>query len=217
MNARDVAAGVLLAAALGAQAAAPEDLRFEQAFAADDGSAPLHYRAEYVAGGAGHQVEVWVDRGARLVRRTDDALEIHAERKAGDDEFRMTVLDLRRRIATRVDRTNLYRIGHASDWFALAQGLQHPRGEYRLARSAAPDHAPQAVQSCEWYALAQAGTTTRICWSTASRVPLLIVSPQGVAVWRVTEVDRRPVAAQRFEVRDAGFVRNDANGDIEGD
>jgi hypothetical protein len=219
VNARELAAGVLLALAAGAvaQAAMPEELRFEQTFLADDGAAPLHYRATYVARGMGHALEVWIDRGARLKRATDAALVVHAERAPGEDEFRLSVLDLRRGIATRVDRTNLYRIGDFTDWFELAQGLRHPRGEYRLARSAAPPGSAQPLQPCDWYALTQGGRTSRICWSAASRLPMLIVSAQGELLWRVTQLDRESIPVQQFEVRDDGYVRSDANQDIEGE
>ena len=76
---------------------------------------------------------------------------------------------------------------------------------------------PQPVQSCDWYELTQGGHATRICWSASLRLPLLIDSAQGAPVWRVTEVDRRPIAAWQFATDDRGFVRNDANTDISGD
>lgn len=217
MSARQVLGGVLLVLAGAAQAAAAEGLRFEDAFTADAASAPLHYRATYVARGGEHAVEAWLDAGVRFKRITDGAIEVHAERDPGDTGFRMTVLDLRRRIATRVDRSSLYRMGQFTDWFELAQALRHPRGDYRLVRSAVPAQAPQALQACDWYALTQDGGTSRICWSASLRLPLLVVSARGDPVWRVTEVDRDPVAAQLFDVDDRGFVRNDVNADLAGD
>ncbi len=178
----------------------------------------MHYRANYVAAGAQHQVEVWLDRGTHLKRVTDAALELHAQRAAGEDDFQLTVLDLQRGIATRVDRNSLYRMGNSTEWFELAQGLRHPRAGYQLQRISAPAaDAPRAVQACNWYALTQDGRTSRICWSAASRLPMLILSPRGETVWRLTQLDRDPIAAQQFEVHDRGFVQNDATRDLEQD
>lgn len=215
MNVRPIGVWALLA--LGVAAHADGGLRFEDTFRPDAGRAPLHYRARYLARGGEHTLEAWLDAGVRLKRVTDGVLEIHAERDPGAAEFRMTALDLQRRIATRVDRTNLYRIGQFTDWFELAQGLRQPRGDYRLARVAAPVPAIAALQDCEWYELAQDGHASRICWSPSLRLPLLVVSAQGQPLWRVTEVDRHPIPAQQFDLDDRGFVRNDANEDISGD
>lgn len=217
MKARNVAAGCLLALACAAHAGPPQPLRFEEVFSQDDGTAPLHYRASYAAGDAQHQLEVWVDRGTRLKRITDAALEVHAERARGDDDFRMTVLDLRRGIATRVDRTSLYRMGNFTDWFELAQGLRHPRGAYRLEAITAPSTAPEAAEACNWYALTQEGGATQVCWSAASRLPMLVLSAEGRTLFRVTQVDRDPIAAQEFELHDQGFVHNDATRDVQDD
>jgi hypothetical protein len=35
--------------------------------------------------------------------------------------------------------------------------------------------------------------------------------------WRVTSVDHKPIATKVFAVHDEGFIRNDANADIERD
>jgi hypothetical protein len=209
-------AGVALLVLAGAAQAA-DGLRFEDAFIADDGHAPLHYRASYVARGSQHTLEAWLDAGVRLKRVTDGAVEVHAERDADGPEFRMTLLDLRRRIATYVNRTSLYRIGQFTDWFELAQGLRRPRAGYRLVRSAAPAQAPRPIQPCEWYELTQAGQASRICWSPSLRLPLLLLPAEGEPVWRVTEADRDPIPAREFDVDDRGFVRNDAGADISGD
>lgn len=217
MSARSIAVATLLALAAGsALAAEPSGLRFDQVFRAEDGRAPLHYRASYVARGAEHQVEVWID-GARLKRVTDGAVELHAERQPGDADFGMTVLDLQRKISTRVDSASLERLGHSLGWGELAQGLRQPRGDYRLERIAAPAVNANPVRSCEWYALAQAGHTTRICWQAEARLPMLIADAQGQWIWRVTELDRQPIAASVLDVHDDGFVRNDASGDIADD
>ena len=212
------ALAVLFASVLGTAAAAatPEGLRFEQAF--PETQASLHYRAEYRARGASHRLEAWLDRGTRLKRVTDGRSETHALRaNASEPEYRMTVLDLDRRIATRIDRTNLLRLGQFTDWYELAHALRHPRGAYQLTHATAPAGVPRPIARCEWYRLTQQGGSNAICWSREAALPLLIVDPQGQVSWRVTLLERRPVADAVFVVPDRDFVHNDANEDIERD
>jgi hypothetical protein len=193
-----------------------DGLRFEQAFYAGEDAGALHYQASYRASGAMHRVEVWRDGDLRVRRRTDERIEVHATREAGSAEFSMSVLDLEKRIHTSVSRGNLYRIGSFTDWFDLAHGLRHPRGAYGLTSIAAPAGAPASLQPCSWFELAQNGQASRICWSQRDRVPMLIVSG-GEVVWRITALDREPLGPDTFAIRDEGFLRNDANQDIEPD
>ena len=55
---------------------ASRHLQFEQVFGEVGEPKTLHFRADYVSGGAPHRLEVWRDGTKRLVRRTDDAIEI---------------------------------------------------------------------------------------------------------------------------------------------
>ena len=192
-----------------------KELTFEQAFSEKGEPATLHYRAVFTSRGTEHQLEVWRDGERRLKRRTDEAIETYAFRKPGDSEFQMSILDRKKRIHTRIDRTNLYRIGNFTDWFDLSHGLKHPMGEYRLAKARTPDGAPKAA--CRWYDLTQDKRTTHICWSEQSRLPLVIQAQDGKVVWRVATWDRKPISAKTFAIHDEGFVRNDANQDIERD
>ncbi|MDE2146176.1 MAG: hypothetical protein KGJ24_05765 [Burkholderiales bacterium] len=212
------------ALAAAASASAPDGaagLRFEQVFDSRGEPPALHYRVAYAAGeGASapmHRLEVWRDGERRLVRRTDDAIETHVEHRPGDPAYRMVVLDLQRRIETRLSRDDLYRLGQFTDWYDLAHGLHHPMGPYRLTAEAEPAHAPRPVAACRWYALAQAGRRTQVCWSASVRLPLLLLDDGGRLQWQVTAIDRGPAPAARFELRDRGFVRNDAGADISGD
>ncbi|MDE2604290.1 MAG: hypothetical protein KGL68_00035 [Burkholderiales bacterium] len=211
---------LFLASVLGAWAAgaagAAQALRFDQVFA--DAPVSLHYNAQYQARGASHRLEAWVDRGTRLKRVTDQAVETYAERAdARDPEYRMTVLDRQRHIATRIDRTNLMRIGNFTDWFELAHALRVPRGDYRLERAATPAGASRPVAACDWYRVTQDAHASTVCWSRAAALPLSIVAEGGREVWRVTALERGPVAGAVFAIHDEGFVRNDANEDIEHD
>jgi hypothetical protein len=56
-----------------------------------------------------------------------------------------------------------------------------------------------------------------VCWSATAKLPLLIQAADGRTVWRVTSVDHKTIPASVFAIRDAGFIRNDANADIERD
>lgn len=190
---------------------------FEQVFNARGEPAATHFDAVYQAAGVQHHVEVWRDGRQRIRRRTDDAADSYAVRKASGPDFHLSVLDLKRRIRTDIDRDNLYRIGNFTDWFDLGHGLRHPKGGYTLAASSAPAAAPQAAGACAWYDLSQEGRTTHVCWSAKDRLPLLMLAQDGKPVWRVTRLDHKPIPAATFAIRDQGFIRNDANADIERD
>jgi hypothetical protein len=195
-------------------AAAPD---FDHVFSTRGEPAATHFHATYVAGGLEHRVEVWRDGDRRIRRRTDDKAESFAVRTPGSPDYRLSVLDLGRKIRTDIDRGNLYRIGQFTDWFDLGHGLRHPKGDYRLVPAATP-HAPaHAIGACEWVALVQGTQTTHVCWSTTAKLPLLIQAADGRVIWRVTSVDHKAIADQVFVIHDAGFIRNDANADIERD
>jgi hypothetical protein len=194
-----------------------KEIKFEQVFSDKGEPRALHYLATYISKGAKHELEVWRDGEQRLKRSTDHVIETYVFRKPGDTEFHMSVLDMKKRIHTQIDRTNLYRIGNFTDWFDLAHGLKHPMGEYRLVKAHAPDHVTKPIMACQWYDLTQDTRTTRICWSAENHLPLLIQTQAGEVVWQVTELDQKPVSETSFEIHDAGFIHNDANQDIERD
>ncbi len=209
-------------AAMCAAAAAPlmasaAELTFERAFSAAGEPPALHFQATVANATSEHRLEIWRDGDRRLKRRTDDAVEIYAARRSGEVEYQLSVLDLRKRIHTRIDRSNLYRIGGFVDWFDLAHGLRRPSAAYRIARVPAPAGAPRPLEACDWYDLSQGPRRSFVCWSRRSRIPMLVQSETGQVVWRVTALDRRAIPPDAFTVRDEGFVRNDANADIEGD
>lgn len=190
---------------------------FDQVFSESGEPGALHYQAVFRSGGTEHQLEVWRDGARRLKRRTDEAIETYAFRKAGDVEFHLSILDMKKRIHTQIDRTNLYRIGSFTDWFDLAHGLKHPKGDYRIAKAQAPGGAPRAIKPCDWYDLTQDQATSHICWSAQVRLPLLIQAQNGNVVWRVASLDRKSIPSRTFDIHDEGFVRNDANKDIDRD
>jgi len=205
------------AAVLSAPLSRAASLDFDHVFSTRGEPAATHFEATYLAGGLEHHVEVWRDGDRRIRRRTDDKAESFAVRQSGSPDYRLSVLDLGRKIRTDIDRDNLYRIGQFTDWFDLGHGLRHPKGGYRLVPAATPRGAARAIGACEWVALVQGAQTTHVCWSATAKLPLLIQAADGRTVWRVTRVDHKAIPDQVFAIRDAGFIRNDANADIERD
>ncbi|MFT4174949.1 MAG: hypothetical protein QM639_20430 [Rhodocyclaceae bacterium] len=190
---------------------------FEEAFSTRREPAALHYEVQVFSRGAPHHLEIWRDANRRLRRKTDGDTDLYAFKEQGDSDFRLSILDHKRHIHSLVDRTNLARLGTFTDWYDLGHGLRHPIGDYHLTPGTAPDTAPQAVADCQWYDLTANQRTSHICWSAQLKIPLMIMSSDKVVMWRVTAVDRKPIPAATFAINDAGYVRNDANEDIEND
>ena len=198
-------------------AAPPLGLSFDRVFSAAGEPPVLHYRVLFVGTDRVHRMELWRDHDRRVKRLTDRAIATFATHRPGDAGYSMTVLDLQRRISTRIDRSNLYRVGNFTDWFDLTHGLRHPKGAYRLTTGDAPTGMPVSAAPCRWYDLTQGQRTAHICWDARNHVPQLIATANGHPVWRIVAIDTAPVAAATFVANDRGFVKNDANRDIEGD
>ncbi len=196
-------------------AAAPG--RFEQVFSNAHEPPHLHYRVQFVANGGPHVVEVWREGDRRLKRATDNAIVTHAAHRPGITGYTMVMLDLRRRISTHIDRTNLYRIGNFTDWFDLGHGLRHPQGQYRIRPALPPRGSVAPLRPCRWFALTEGAHTSRICWDRTNAVPLLIAGADGRIVWQVTALDTHAISPSVFQIADKGFIQNDARRDISGD
>ncbi len=191
---------------------------FETTFLSKGEPSTLYYRVQFAAGGSAHSMQVWREGDRRLRRRTDDAVDTYVMRENVDpNDYQMIVVDYSKRITTRIDRNNLVRLGNFSDWFDLAHGLRHPVGPYQIAATDAPSKIDLPISACRWYEIQQGDATSRVCWSERERLPLVIWSASRGVVWRVTEVNRRSLPADIFNIHDIGFVRNDANADIEND
>jgi hypothetical protein len=192
-------------------------LRFDKVFSDQGEPRAIHYKVDFWRGAEVHHLELWRDAG-QLTRRTDDAVQTHARRQGAGPEFEMAVLDLKKKIITTVGRTNLYRIGDFTEWFDLAHGLKFPKADYTLKTASAPPQVSiKPLEACRWYALTQAGRTTLVCWSDSARVPLQLASAEGQLLWNVTFLQRRVPDAEVFKIKDEGFIRNDANQDIDRD
>lgn len=208
---------LMLVCSAAAAQSSPASLDFDKTFNATNSTPFMHFRAEYMSTGTGHQLEVWRDHDRRLKRRTDDAVESFVTKTSDDPEWSMVILDLRRKIRTDIDRTNLYRVGHFVDWFGMAHGLSRPPGAYDLRLSAAVQGAPKTIAPCRWYRLSSQGRDSDICWSSAMKLPLVIATAQGQVQWQVLQVDTRAPVSETFRVKDEGFARNNANADIDTD
>jgi len=214
VNKAAAAAALCLVAAA---AAAGRPLLFDDVFNDRGEPARLHFRASYNVGGQAHSLQAWREGSERLRRSADNAVENFVFQAPGDTEWRMTVLDLRRKIRSDVDRNSLQRLGQFTDWFSLSHGLARPVGAYSLAAlQKGPVLPVKPITSCRWYRLEQAGRESSICWSSALRLPLLIVDAAGGVQWRVTQADTS-VPQGTFLINDVGFVKNDAGADIKGD
>lgn len=217
----------LLALAAASFACHAASLDFDTVFNDIGEARHSHYLASYFLNQASqpgaqgapvaHQVEVWRDADLRLKRRTDDSLETFVFKDAGQTEWRMVVLDLKRKIRTDIERTNLYRIGHFTNWFSLSHSLTRPVEKYQLIKISAPEGSEKPLAACQWYGLTRSGVESRICWSSKWRLPLLIMARDGKVQWRVTAADAHAIAASTYAIDDQGFVRNDANEDIKSD
>ena len=167
--------------------------------------------------GQTHQTETWRDADRHLKRVTDGRLETHVFKPANQDEWRMMVLDRARKIRTDIDRTNLLRIGHFSDWFSLSHALARPVGPYQLVALATAPDMPKPVARCRWYELTRDEVASHLCWSTILRLPLVITDASNLVQWQVTAVDTRTQPGSTFDIDDAGFVHINANEEIQSD
>ncbi|MEO7114481.1 MAG: hypothetical protein ABIZ18_01345, partial [Caldimonas sp.] len=73
------------------------------------------------------------------------------------------------------------------------------------------------VATCRWFALTQGERVSKICWSARQRIALLITDASDAVQWRVVASDTKPLPDATFTSDDRGFVRNDANRDIQAD
>lgn len=197
----------------------PKTLKFDDIFNASAEPKSFYYKANFNSGdGKNHTLQVWRDGQLHLRRRTDDAIDTYIIRNKNQlSTYQMIVVDYQKRISTRINRNNLMHLGSFNDWFDLSHGLKHPHGDYKLTVAQAPS-AEKPLSACQWYQLQQQQVSHHICWSTQKHIPLLIWDDQKkTQLWKVTSVDHKAISRDVFQLHDAGFVRNDANDDIEND
>jgi hypothetical protein len=210
----------LLALASGARAE-DKPLTWEEAFSLAGAPNGVHIKASYVDGkGKPHTLEVWRDGDRRLRRRTDDALDLLADKAAGGDyAFRLVDHGSRRLVA--VNRTNLYRIGVFADFPALAGLLARPKGAHALHREAR-SRSRFAGGECRWMRLefeAQRAQPQSICWSDRFKVPLRIEGKAAdgsvVTLFEVKQLEAKMPGDEAFKVDTKGFTVVKADQDID--
>lgn len=114
--------------------------------------AHVHFHARYLdERGAPHTLQVWRDGEQRLRRKSDAAIDLYAEQKAGS-EIEFHIVDHSRGIVVRANRAALYRVGHFSGWLGLAHVLDVPHGAYMVRALAAPPEM-KSGGPCHWYRL----------------------------------------------------------------
>jgi hypothetical protein len=214
-------AGAAILCAVAQDAVAGQtSLQFDNVFKAAGEPAALFYRATFTALDGPHSLQVWRDGQLHLRRKTDESIDTYVIRDRKDlSKYQMIIVDYNKHITTKIDRNNLIHLGNFSDWFDMAHGVRHPKANnYQLTSSNAPADSPKPISACQWYALSQGTDTHHICWSPKEHLPLIIWSDRTAkAVWQVTDVAHSRITKDIFMLHDKGFVRNDANADIEGD
>ncbi len=194
-----------------------KSLDFDKTFSSRGEPATLHYRATYQGHGAEHSVEVWRAGDTKVRRSADGLVDTFVFKPGKDAEWHMVVLDQKRKLRSDVDRTALFKVGRFLDWFSFGHAIGHPTGVYTLVAGRAPDNLPEAIAPCTWYVLTRDGHDASLCWSQQYRIPLLIAGAGGKAAWKVTAVLSGKLPADAFTIQDAGYIRNNASQDIEGD
>jgi len=149
---------------------------WEAAFPIATAPTHVHFHARYLDGrGAPHTLEVWRDGEQRLKRKSDAAIDLYAEQKAGG-EIDFHIVDHLRGIVLRANRAALYRVGHFSGWLGLAHVLDVQHGAYTVAALAAPPEMKSGGR-CHWYRLevtVPARKVSDVCWSATWGLPVEI-------------------------------------------
>ena len=194
-------------------------LTWQEAFSLAGAPKGVHLKATYLDGkGKPHALEVWRDGDRHLRRRTDNALDLFADKAAGGD-YAFRLVDHARLRLVEVSRTNLYRIGVFADFPSLAGLLARPKGAYALHREARPKSRLPAGE-CRWVRLEPQGARAQsICWSDLFKVPLRIEGKAAdgsvVALFEVKQIEAKVPGDAAFKVDTKGFTVVKADQDID--
>jgi hypothetical protein len=195
-------------------------LEWDRMFSLASAPAFVHAQAHYLdAKGGTHTLDLLRQGDRRLVRKTDHAIELFVERKAGGEQA-YALADLARARLIQVSRTNLHRIGVLSDFASLAGLVARPATAHLLTASARPLEKSR-LGSCRWLHVeitAPPGQPAReICWSERWKLPfhIEVASPTGWS--RVLEVDQVDGLAdpRAFRVDPSAFTVVHADDDID--
>ena len=188
---------------------------FEQVFNAEGEPSWIHYGADYIDRHGTHHLEVWRDHDMRILRKTDDRIEVNALR-LGDD-IRFAISDMVRHTVTTVDRLNLVRVGLFVDWFSQGHAVVRPTGTYKLSPLGTSEQI--LGRSCSMWRLTSLASNSKsdICWDDALKLPLSIRGTDDRIVWRLTAVDDTPFPDSVFSSSASDLAPTDMNADFSGD
>jgi hypothetical protein len=208
--------GLICIVQLLAQLAVGASPIWENAFPTTSAPERVYFRAHYLDGrGQTHELQVWRDGDRRLRRRTDDAIDLYVDRdKAGELDFR--IVDHRRRVVIRADRTSLHRVGRFTSWIGLAHVLDVPHGTYIVTTLSDTPGSPSPFDECAWFRL-ETGVPSPgvndICWSSKWGLPLAIEtasSTERLTQFSIDEVRAFEADHNAFAVDTSKFIEIDA-------
>ncbi|WP_374690327.1 hypothetical protein [Accumulibacter sp.] len=210
MNARWLAT---LSLAVFASDSVGKSLRWEEAFRTSSAPENVYFEARYQEDGLFHRIKVWRQGEAQVRRETDGRMDLYAYRQP-DGETQYRILDLSQRRSISITRENLHRIGIFRDWWSLGRVLAKPWGEFAIFAQE-KSRVVAKGGSCLWYELYPLGT--RICWSEAWGLPLLIrdAGASDAISFEIISVRRFSPKAEPLRLPDKDFVSIDANVDID--
>jgi hypothetical protein len=197
-------------------------LAWADAFPVSAAPTVVHFSARYRdARGVWHRLETWRRGESGLHRRTDDRIDLYAQRADGA-EMRLRLLDHQRHLAVDLSRTDLYRIGVLADAFGLAHVIDPPKGGYRVEAASAPAGFEAGTpgdgaglgglgRDCRWRLLLRIHARparSLVCWSAGWGLPMLVMdldaadeavaasgsanTAGGQVVFRIEAVDGKP-------------------------
>ena len=194
-------------------------LDWDTTFADHSFGRPLHFVAHYQDRRGAHRLEEWRQGTEHLRRRTDDRIDLHADRigavHAGQPaDYLWQIVDIEKKVDHRISTHAMLQTGMIYSFWSMAHVLVRPAG--RSALVALPEQAPVRVGGvgCEWYVLQpDSQPATRVCWASSIAAPLRMQALSGDGQWNTTfsidALDSKPLDAAQFRVNTAALqVRN---------
>ena len=184
---------------------------WDHAFLDASGSRPLHFTARYSDSRGPHHLEVWRAGQLHLRRRTDDRIDLHADAQNRQGDYLWQIIDLQHHIDNRISSHAMLQAGLLYNFYSMAHVLTRPPGRFRLETLAIPAAGPTP---CTWYELTpDAQPPTRICWSGALAIPVVIQAKTSAGTWDDTFTllthDRNLIPAAIFAVNPTGLTIRD--------
>lgn len=206
-------------AAGGVARAEGRPLSWDKAFSSKGAPRGVHFKASYTdAIGRPHALELWRDGEAHLRRRTDDAIDLLAEKTAGG-EIVFRLVDLGKKRLIEVSRTNLHRIGIFASYPELAGVLIRPAGSTTLGPGSRPkERAPAGA--CRWVRVETPPARPKeICWSERFKLPLLIQEQTAAGgfttLFQIHQIEANVPAAGVFRISTKGLTVIHADQEID--